>query len=358
MITISLCMIVKNEADVLARCLESVRAVADEIIVVDTGSTDATIEIASRYTKNLYHFDWVDDFSAARNFSFSKATMDYCMWLDADDVLLPADQAALLSLKETLSPDTDMVMLPYHTAMEENGQPTFVYHRERLMRRAARFVWEGAVHEAISPRGKIVYGTAAVTHRKTGPGDPDRNLRIFQALLDRGTPLSPREQYYYARELTYHGRDEEAICVLEQFLDSGEGWVENELDACRILSQCFQRLGKEENAFRALVRALRYGPPRGELCCDLGQFFLQREDWRTAAYWYEQALHCPRPDSSGAFVSPDCYGYVPALQMCVCSYHLGHLSEAKDWNEQAEQYKPGTEACRYNRRFFDSLSEL
>ena len=86
-ISISLCMIVKNEEDVLARCLDSAAPIADEIIIVDTGSEDKTTEIALSYTDKVYRFKWCDDFAAARNFSFSKATMEYCMWLDADDVI-------------------------------------------------------------------------------------------------------------------------------------------------------------------------------------------------------------------------------------------------------------------------------
>ena len=79
LITISLCMIVKNEEKVLARCLESAKGFADEIIIVDTGSQDRTKEIARAYTEKIYDFSWKDDFSAARNESFSKASMDYCM---------------------------------------------------------------------------------------------------------------------------------------------------------------------------------------------------------------------------------------------------------------------------------------
>ena len=74
--TISLCMIVKNEELVLGRCLESIKDLVEEIIIVDTGSTDKTKEIAKLYTNNIYDFKWINDFSAARNFSFSKATKD------------------------------------------------------------------------------------------------------------------------------------------------------------------------------------------------------------------------------------------------------------------------------------------
>lgn len=87
MITISLCMIVKDEEQVLERCLDSVKELVDEIVIVDTGSTDATKDIAARYTDRLFHFEWNHDFSAARNFSFRQATQDYILWLDADDEL-------------------------------------------------------------------------------------------------------------------------------------------------------------------------------------------------------------------------------------------------------------------------------
>ena len=80
-------MIVRDEEDVLGRCLDSVRGLVDEIVIADTGSEDSTRAIALRYTDKVYDFTWVDDFSAARNFAFSKASGDYLLWLDADDVI-------------------------------------------------------------------------------------------------------------------------------------------------------------------------------------------------------------------------------------------------------------------------------
>ena len=79
MVSISLCMIVKDEEAVLGRCLSGMKDLVDEIIIVDTGSEDRTREIARQYTDRIYFFEWIDDFSAARNFSFLKASMDYCM---------------------------------------------------------------------------------------------------------------------------------------------------------------------------------------------------------------------------------------------------------------------------------------
>lgn len=85
MVTISLCMIVKNEEDVIGRCLASVKDVVDEINIVDTGSTDRTKQIVQQFNARLFDFEWIHHFAAARNFSFQQATKDYILWLDADD---------------------------------------------------------------------------------------------------------------------------------------------------------------------------------------------------------------------------------------------------------------------------------
>ena len=109
MAEISLCMIVRDERETLARCLDSVKEAVDEIIIVDTGSKDETREIARRYTPHVYDFFWKDDFSAARNESFAHATRDFLMWLDADDVVENAE--ALVRFKRDVLDHYDCVTL-------------------------------------------------------------------------------------------------------------------------------------------------------------------------------------------------------------------------------------------------------
>ena len=356
MVSVSLCMIVKNEEDVLERCLESAAELVDEIIIVDTGSTDRTKEIAARFTGQIYDFPWRDDFAAARNESFSHASMDYCLWLDADDVLLEADRAAFLTLKETLDPAVSVVMAPYHTGFDDSGRVTFSYYRERLIKNRAGMRWEGAVHEAVAPAGQILYGDFAVTHRKTRPGDPDRNLRIYEAQLAAGKTLDPRQQFYYGRELYYHQRYEEALAVLEDFLSEGRGWLENNIDACCLCAYCQDALGRDEAALASLFRTFAYDRPRAEVCCEAGRWFLARERYSQAAYWYALALTCPRDDRRGGFVSPDCYGYLPCIQLCVCYSRLGDQERAESFNELAAAYKPDSPAVLHNREWFRSLA--
>ena len=357
MVSVSLCMIVKNEEDVLARCLDSVSHLVDEIVIVDTGSTDRTKEIAARYTDLIFDFPWRDDFAAARNESFSRASMDYCMWLDADDVLLEEDQKAFLTLKETLDPSVSVVMAPYHTGFDGGGRVTFSYYRERLIKNRSGMRWAGAVHEAVTPVGEILYADFAVTHRKTRPSDPDRNLRIFQAQLNAGKKLDPRQQFYYGRELYYHRRWKEALEVLERFLEEGQGWVENNIDACCHCAYCHKELGHDQAALAALMRSFVYDRPRAEVCCDIGLWFFQKQSYRQAAYWYALALTCARDDRRGGFVSPDCYGYLPCIQLCVCSSRLGEQKRAETYNELAAFYKPDSPAVLHNRAFFQALPE-
>ncbi len=357
MVSVSLCMIVKNEEDVLERCLESLAGAVDEIIIVDTGSVDHTREIAARFTDQIFDFPWQDDFSAARNESFSHASMDYCMWLDADDVLLEEDRNAFLVLKETLDPTVSVVMAPYHTGFDESGQVTFSYYRERLIKNRAGMRWAGAVHEAVTPVGSIQYAEFAVTHQKTRPSDPDRNLRIYQAQLAAGTTLEPRQQFYYGRELYYHRRWEEALEVFERFLSEGRGWVENNIDACCHCAYCHKELGHDREALAALLRSFAYDCHRAEVCCEIGLWFFQREQYRQAAYWYALALTCARDDRRGGFVSPDCYGYLPCIQLCVCYDRLGDPSKAKEFNELAALFKPDSPAVLHNREIFQTASE-
>ena len=356
MVTVSLCMIVKNEEDVLKRCLESAAGLVDEIIIVDTGSTDRTREIAEQFTDRVYDFTWIDDFAAARNYAFSLAEKDYCMWLDADDVILEKDRAAFQALKEGLDPAVCVVMAKYNTGFDENGNVTFSYFRERLIKNHAGMRWEGAVHEAVTPVGQVVYSEFAVTHRKLHPSDPDRNLRIYEKQLERGVELAPRQQFYYGRELYYHQRYEEAVQVFEQFLEGNRGWVENNIDACCHCAYCYERLKRPEQAFQALLRSFAYDRPRAEVCCELGHWFFRREKISLAAYWYALALTCPRDDSRGGFVSPDCYGYLPCIQLCVCYSRLGDPERAEQMNELAAAFKPDAAAVLHNRAFFRRLT--
>lgn len=352
MISISLCMIVKDEEAVLGRCLDSVKSAVDEIVVVDTGSEDRTKEIAGQYTDRVYDFQWENDFSAARNFALSKGYKDYLMWLDADDVINEENVRKLKELKITLTPDVDVVMMPYAVAFDENGRSTFSYYRERLLKNHRGFCFTGRVHEVIPPRGKIHYADVLVEHRKEKPGDSDRNLKIYEEMERSGDPFDGRALYYYGRELVYHKQYEKAENILKKFLARPDGWVENQIDATRQLAVCSYAGNNEKQALNWLLNAFAYDVPRGETCCDLGRHFMDRGQYEQAAYWYEQALKAKKASQSGAFVAEDCYGFLPAISLCVCYDRMGDHRRAEEYNELAGRYKPDSPYYLRNKEFF------
>lgn len=353
--SISLCMIVKNEELVLGRCLNSIKDLVDEIIIVDTGSTDKTKEIAKIYTNNIYDFKWINDFSAARNFSFSKATKDYIMWLDADDVLLDEDKTKFYRLKESLDDKIDMVMMRYNVSFDKNNNPSFSYNRERLVKRGMGYVWSGQVHEAIAHYGNIIYCDVAISHKKIKDSPIDRNLKIYESMITHGKKLDPREEFYYARELMYNNKLDEAIYKFNQFIDYSDGWIENKISACKDLAQCYFQQNKAINGLNALFRSFQFDEPRAEICCDIAYYFFDKEEYNKSIFWYELCLTRNLDYNSGGFQLIDCYGYLPYIQLCVCYYRVGNIKKANEYNEKAGLIKPQDENYLFNKNFFENI---
>ena len=179
-ITISLCMIVKNEEQVLARCLDSVADLMDEIVIVDTGSTDRTKEIAARYTDKVYDFVWIDDFSAARNFAFSKASMDYIYSADADEVLDEENRKRYRILKETLLPEIEIVQMKYANQLQFGTVYNFdEEYRPKLFKRLREFEWQNPIHETVRLE-PIVYDSDIVITHMPQCSHADRDLANFR----------------------------------------------------------------------------------------------------------------------------------------------------------------------------------
>ncbi len=352
MITISLCMIVKNEADTLARCLDSAKEIADEIIIADTGSTDQTKEIAAAYTDRIYDFKWIGDFSAARNFAFSKGTKDYLLWLDADDVILEEDRARFLTLKQTLDPAVDIVMMPYHAGFDESGRLTLSYDRERLLKNHRGYYWVDRVHEYIPPVGNIIRSDCAVTHRKIHPTAKGRNLSIYRQMEREGVRFTPRNLYYFARELFENSEPQEAIRYFQAFIDTNEGWVEDVISACFHMSACYQMLGDSTQALTALLKSFAFDRPRPEICCQIGYWFKGKDATESALFWFTLAAKLGELPQEAGFILHDCRGYIPYLEMCVCYDRLGERQKAIECNEQAARFYPDSPAVQYNRAFF------
>nr|WP_099093072.1 glycosyltransferase [Paenibacillus yonginensis] len=354
MIQISLCMIVRNEEDTIGRCLSSVYDLVEEINIVDTGSTDRTKEIVSRYTDRIYDFVWIQDFAAARNYAFSQATKPYILWLDADDVLQEADRKKFAELKQTLDPSIDSVTMKYDLAFDEYGNVISSLRRNRLVKRANGFKWIGPVHEYLEVGGHIYDSDISVTHSSLHH-DSDRNLNIYEAREQAGEDFSPRDLYYFANELLDHKKYEKAIAYYHRFLATGLGWVEDNIAACGKLADAYTHLGHKDKALESTLRTLQYGSPRPEACCRLGYYFLNEQDYRSAVFWYELATQIRLPAGHLGLAHAACSTWLPHLQLCVCYDRLGEHKLAYRHNEQALAYRPTDKRMLQNKSYFETI---
>lgn len=356
-ITISLCMIVRDEEKSLARCLKSVQGFVDEMIIVDTGSIDNTKQIARRFQAKIFDFTWIDDFAAARNFAFGKASKEYILWLDADDIIEKKDQQQFKQLKQTLSSTIDSVTMPYVFSVDENGNTLYSLRRNRLVKRAAGFQWHGVVHEYMLVGGNITHSDIRILHQKDKQ-HTDRNLRIYESKLARDEEFSPRDLYYYANELKDHSQYEDAIVYYEKFLNTEQGWVEDNIQACKKLSVCFGNIDKPKEQFMSLVRSFYYDKPRAVFCCDIGSIWLHQKEYTKAIYWFEQATQLPEVADQLSMVEPACWTWIPHLQLCICYDNLGEIEKACYHNEIALLFHPTHKSMVYNQKYFkDRLGE-
>lgn len=342
------------QEDVIGRCLESVKDIVDEIIIVDTGSTDRTKDIVSQYTDKIFDFKWIDDFSKARNFSFSKATKDYLLWLDADDVILEEDYKKFIELKKNLDSDVDIYMMKYNYILDKDGNPTLVQNRARLLKKEKKYQWVSPIHEVIVPRGKIKNVDIAITHKKKQVKDLNRNIRILEKIIKGGEKIDDRQEYLYAKELFCLQRYEEATNIYEQFISKYRDQYKNKkwllYPAIMELSDCYKYLKNDKKCLNCLLTILEHEIPGPECCCKIGSVFLEKKEYETARFWFETALQ--NNDELKECTNVDFNEFIPYLSLCVCYYWLGDVEKSNDYNERAGSIKPKDDTYLKNKKCF------
>ena len=225
-------LIVKNEEQVLDKCLTSLKAypLITEIVVVDTWSQDNTKEIAEKYTDNIYDFEWCDDFSKARNFAKSKSTNKWILSIDADEILesffdeVPKDKA-----------DGYYVKLTNDTETTTNACRIF---KNTLQ-------WKDKIHEYIQPKNWLETDITIRFWRSPSHDlDPMRNLRIL-AKEYNDNPSNQRTLYYLARELFSIWRYEESLQAIKEYIAQPNDFYNKELiDAYFLQSLNYYKLNK------------------------------------------------------------------------------------------------------------------
>jgi glycosyltransferase involved in cell wall biosynthesis len=322
---LSLAMIVKNEEATIERVLACARGVCDELIVVDTGSTDRTVELAQQAGARVLPFQWIDDFAAARNHAFANCSGDWILWLDADDLLQPEDQSKIKNLN--LDDSLDAVFLTYQIAFGPAGECTFSTLRERLIRRAAGLRWEFPVHECIAvPYGRsLERPDLAVQHRPLPAKQAGRrNLDILKATVQKGD-RRPRNLFYLANELKDHGKFGQAVPVYQEYLFVSDlAW--EKYWAYLSLIRCYQQLGESERARKTALEAVLLDSQRAEAYIQLGLHEYDRRRWAQAIPYFQIAARLEPP--AQGFTDNDAYSWQPPDYLSICYANLGLYPEA------------------------------
>ncbi len=292
MITTSLCMIVKNEADILARCLDSVADMMDEIIIVDTGSTDNTKTIAGRYTDKVYDFAWTNDFSAARNFSFSLATMDYIYAPDADEVLDADNRKRFLQMKEALLPEIEIVQMKYRTVSDYNTVlNSKTEYRPKLFKRLRSFEWIDPIHETIR-LDPVVYDSEIEILHMPQSMHQKRDFSIFLDAFRRDGNFSAKLRSMYAKELFKTGDSKDfadALPIFRQIYDNSTD-PDAQKEASCVLAHAYRLAQKADDFFPMALRDM-LTTPCAEICCELGSYFEEIGNFEEASLWYYNAAY-------------------------------------------------------------------
>ena len=267
--TLSLCMIVKNEEANLGLCLESVKGVADEIIIVDTGSIDRTVEIARQYGAKISSYQWDDDFAAARNVSLRSATSDWIMVLDADEALAEEDRGCLRALLRQDGP-TSYLLNIVSPVNDQLSSHAVINPFPRLFRNRPEIRFEGRCHEQVSPSIARIGGTVSpseirVHHRGYHglwvdlPAKRQRNIRILsKQLVDH--PDDPSAHFHLGEVYALEGRIGEAIACYRAALLLPGLPPKNRSVARRSLASCLLSRQRFEEAWQECGLAMEEDP--------------------------------------------------------------------------------------------------
>lgn len=336
MITVSLCMIVKNEERILRRCLDSVKNLVDEMIIVDTGSTDSTKAIAGEYTDNVYDFEWINDFAAARNFAFSKATCEYIYTADADEVIDKENQDKFKLLKETLFSEIEIVQMYYGNQLSFGTIYNFDKElRPKLFKRLREFEWIEPIHETMRLEPVIFDSDITITHLPE-KSHTDRDLMAFRNQIEKGRVLSDRLRNLYAKELFVSGKDEDFLKAEEYFTqlaDSGELSMDRFKEAVCIIVKAAALRGDTVKFFRYAMKDIA-SEGVSEVCYELGDFYFRQEEYEEAAMWFYNAAY-----ETACILNIHYSGDMPLLKLAACYEKLGCEELACEYAMKAKEWK-------------------
>ena len=338
MISVSLCMIVKNEERVLARCLDSFAPLVDEIVIVDTGSSDGTKDIAAHYTDKIYDFSWIGDFAAARNFAFSKTSCDYIYSADADECIDEENAKKFLALKEAMDEQVEMVQMWYVNRHDLRTTDNFEKDlRPKLFKRLRNFVWIDPVHESVRLDPVVFDSDIEILHMPEGVHS-GRDFGIFLNKLSQGEKLSKKLMHMYAQELFIAGADTDftkAAPYFENLIYDARYGEDERMEVYCVLARA-ARIAKDVNVFFKWALKNISIKPCAEMCCELGRYYFEVRDYEEASVWFINAHQ-----ETEAILKADAAGKEPVRMLAECYERLAaeHPEMKEAFLKMAVSYK-------------------
>jgi GT2 family glycosyltransferase len=337
-IKVTLTTIVRDEEKNLPQCLESVRCLFDEIIVVDTGSVDRTVEIARSFGARVFDFVWVDDFGAARNAALARATGDYAFWLDADDVMDPPERARLGRLLSQLRPGEEtayVVRCACDPGRDGSGGNTVVDH-VRLFPVREDVRWTYRVHEQILPalnRAAVPVRWSDVIVRHTGYTDPElrarklvRDWRILcEELEDR--PGDPFVLFNLGAIAVERQEWRQALGFLRHSLTGSAPSDSIVRKLYALIARSHQMLGEPGLALSSCAEGLKLDPGDAELLFREAVVRRHTGDPAGAERCWRRILTLRRPERY-ASVDMGIYGHLTRRNLAVLATERGDREEA------------------------------
>jgi glycosyltransferase involved in cell wall biosynthesis len=347
---VSLTMIVRNEEANLAACLESAAGLFDEMVVVDTGSTDRTVAIARQFGADVSAFAWVDDFAAARNTSLARATGDYAFWLDADDRIESAERERLGKLFDDLDATDAAYLMRCVCDSAAGGVGGAVVDHIRLFPLRDEIRWSNRVHEQILPalvRATIEIRRTDLTLRHVGYSDPDlrrckldRDRKLLLAdLADR--PGDPFVLFNLGWNLMERKDPEGALRYLRASLAASAPSDSIHRKLYALVAQAHQKLGETGAALAACAEGLVLAPGDPELLFRQGIVRRITGDRTGAKACWMEILEQPDPRRPFSSAAPGITGHLTRRNLAALAEEDGQFAEACGLWEQVLAECPG-----------------
>jgi glycosyltransferase involved in cell wall biosynthesis len=350
---LSAALIVRDEASMLAPCLESIEPLVDEIVVVDTGSVDETPAIAARFGARVIHHPWHHDFAEARNVSLDASTGQWILYIDADERVVSGDRAYVETLL-TDSPDVAFRLLLKPT-LESTA-----YREYRLWRHDDRIRFEGVIHEKVVPaihrvaddEGRGI-GLADIVLQHVGyEGDQThkhlRNLPLLRRQL-AAEPGNLFVRHHLARVLEALGETDEADRVLERAVALARADSFGDPLGALVLADLIRRRRDERTDVTSLLAEARSAYPTNcVLLFHEGEDLMAKGDYEQAADRFDQLL---RVDLSSLPVDGPAYeerllGDIALERRALALFRSGRYAEAAESYAEAAALVPSNPAYR------------